>query len=125
MELSFQINGATPDPHLGIVEGYIQEGINQVSLIELILVSGVALSESECADYIGSNVTLGLGDVIDGTLLWSRFDGIIYELHVLDLVGVEEGAFKYQMIIRPKLWDLNFMVRARSFEKKSRIAVIE
>ncbi len=125
MELVFKIGAKNPDPHLGIVEGFIQEGINQISILELILVSAFEFSESDCEGYIGRQATLGLGDLIDDAFLWSRFDGIIYEFHVLDSVGVQSGLSRYRMVIRPNLWDLNFTVRAKSFPDKSRIEVIE
>lgn len=40
MDLIFKINGEDPDPYMGVSECFIQEGINQVSLIELTLISG-------------------------------------------------------------------------------------
>jgi uncharacterized protein involved in type VI secretion and phage assembly len=130
MELAFKLNGEAPEgkpgkPSLGIIEGYIQEGINQVSFIELILVCNQALDEKECASYIGQKATIGLGDTIDGDLLWSRFDGIVYEVHVLDSFGLSSGMFKYQMMIRPALWNLNYMIRAQSFPDKTRITAVK
>ncbi len=130
MRLEFKLNGEAPEgnpgkPSLGIIEGYIQEGINQVSTIELILVSNKALTEDECAAYIGIPATLKLGGNIGSEYFWSRFDGLVYEFHVLDAFGLQKDLFKYQMIIRPPLWNLNYMVRARSFPDKSRIDVVE
>ena len=125
MDLVFNINGAKPDPHLGIIEGYILEGINQLTTIELVLVSPFLLSDSACADYIGQSVSLGLVGLVEERLNVSRFDGRIYEFHVLDEVGIEEGLHKYQMIVRPRIWDLNFFVRARSFPNRTRVDVVD
>ena len=66
MDLTFKIDGKAPeeeptDPQLGIIEGYIQEGINQVSIIELILACNKELTEKECGSYIGKPATIGLG----------------------------------------------------------------
>ena len=57
MELIFQIEGKTPDPFLGIMEGYIQEGLNQISTIELILVSQFPLDDDQCATYVTKKST--------------------------------------------------------------------
>ncbi len=125
MELEFKINGDSPEPHLGIIEGYILEGINQVPTIELVLVSPFSLSDATCADYIGKPVTLDMVGLVEERLKVSRFDGNIYEFHVLDEAGIEKGLNKYQMIVRPRLWDLNFFVRARSFPNRTRVDVVD
>ena len=125
MDLIFTINGENPDPHLGIIEGYILEGINQVTTIELILVSQFPLSDEACSDYIGAMATIGMAGIVEDQLKISRFDGRVYEFHVLDEVGIEKGLHKYQMIVRPQLWDLNFHVHARSFPNSTRIEVVE
>ena len=125
MKLIFKINGEKPDPYLGIIEGYIQEGINQVSTIELVLVSRFLLSDSTCADYIGKPVTLDMVGLVENKLNVSRFDGCIYEFHVLDETCIEQDLYKYQMIVRPRLWDLNFFVRARSFPNRTRVDVVK
>jgi uncharacterized protein involved in type VI secretion and phage assembly len=125
MKLTFKINGSTPDPYFGVVEGYVLEGINQISQIELILVSEFDLCDQDCAAYIGGSVTLGLSDTFEGELLWSRFDGIIYEFHVLTLAGDNDTFVKYQMIVRPTLWELSFRIQSRSFPDKTKIEVIE
>jgi uncharacterized protein involved in type VI secretion and phage assembly len=125
MKLTFKINGEKPDPFFGVVEGYVLEGINQVSQIELILVSEFDLCDEDCAAYIGGSVTIALSDTVEGELSWSRFDGIIYEFHVLTLAGDNDTFVKYQMIVRPKLWELNFRVQSRSFSDKTKVEVID
>ena len=130
MEIKFLIenkatDGSTDIPKLGIVEGYIQEAINQVTLIELYVVSDLALDEDACEDLIGQNATLALGDLTDKQLLWSRFDGVIYEISVLDEYEVEHAVFGYKMVIRSALWNLNFHTHYRSFANASRIDVVE
>ncbi len=125
MELEFLIENKEHDPKLGIIEGYIQEGINQVSLIELKVVSDVDFSEKECEALLGKKVTLKLGDAVGGELLWSRFDGIIFEFQVPDSKEVPDGWFAYTLVIRPDLWKLNFDTRSKSFVQKNRIEVID
>lgn len=130
MDLNFKINDKVPgekptDPQLGIIEGFIQEGINQVSLIELILVCNKELTEEECGSYIGQKATIGLGGHFKAEYLWSRFDGFIYELHMLDSFGIEAGLFKYQMTIRPGMWNMNYVVQAQSNQNITRIEAVE
>ncbi|MBN2525141.1 MAG: phage late control D family protein, partial [Deltaproteobacteria bacterium] len=125
MKLEFLIEGKAPSPHLGIVNGYIQEGINQVSLIELVTVSRDEFSEDDLEQMVGKPATLKLKEVVDGEYMTSRFDGIIYEFHEMDPYAVESGSYIYRIIIRPKVWGMHIGNNARSFRDKTRIEVIK
>ena len=130
MEIEFLIDknktdGSADIPKLGILEGYIQEGINQMTLIELVLVSDWELDEDACEDFVGKHASISLGGVIDEELLWSRFDGTIFEFSVLDENQVDPEVFAYRLVMRPPFWKLNFTTSYRSFSGASRIDVID
>lgn len=125
MKFYFLIEGEKPDPAMGIVNGYVQEAINQVSLIELVAVTQSALSEEALEDMVGKSVTLKFEDVIDHEIQVSRFDGVMYECHELDPYSVARGSYVYRLIIRPKVWNLNIGNNARSFRDQKRIDVIQ
>lgn len=125
MKIELQIEGKAPDPHLGIVNGYIQEGINQVSLMELVTISNIELTEADVENMIGKPVTLKLKEPIQGEYLFSRFDGVIYEFHEMDPYAVQRDSYLYRIIIRPQIWGMHIGNNARSFRDKSRIEVIQ
>ena len=65
MDLDFRIGGKVPgeepaNPKLGIIEGYIQEGINQVSLIELISITNAYATKCQ-------HVLVGIIELKDGS----------------------------------------------------------
>ena len=129
MEIKFLIENEEPNgkgtvPKLGIMKGYVQEAINQISLMELILVSDVELDEDSCAAFLKKKVMLALGDVIDNSLVWSRFDGQIFGFEALDEFRVEKGLYPYKLIARPPIWKLNFTTKYRSYPSTSRTDVI-
>jgi choline dehydrogenase-like flavoprotein len=130
MKIKFLIDnkatdGSTDIPKLGIVESYIQEAVNQITLIELFVVSNSELDEKSCENLIGKNAVLSIGGEIEKEYVWSRFDGVIFELTMLDKYVVEKDLFAYRFIIRPPVWKMNFQTQYRSFADKSRIDVID
>lgn len=124
MDIELLINGKEPDPQLVIINGRVEEGINQVSLIELLAVSDYERTEEELEEMVGKSATLVLREPVNGELKASRFDGLIYEFHEPNSDLVEKDKYVYRLIIRPKVWKLNIGCNARSFPKKSRIQVI-
>jgi uncharacterized protein involved in type VI secretion and phage assembly len=120
MKVWFWINGEEQSGNLGLVEGYIQEGINEVSLLELILVSSEPIVVDDCKKMVGSTFTLMFADRLVDKLQMSRFDGLIFEFHSLDTVAIDKDLFMYQMIVRPQIWRANYHVNAAAFPNISK-----
>jgi type VI secretion system secreted protein VgrG len=125
MEVQLLLDGKKTDPSLGIVEGYIEEGINQVSFIELLTVSEIELTEEELEEMVGKSAALTFTESVNGSLQVSRFDGVIYEVHEPNPFTVEKNKYLYRLIIRPRVWKLSIGNNARSFPNKSRVQVIQ
>lgn len=125
MDVELRIDGRTPDPKLGVVSAYIEEGINQVTFVELLTVSDFEYDEEELEEMVGKTATLTLREPVDGSLQTSRFDGLIYEFHEPNPFQVSAGKFVYRLIIRPKVWKLSIGNNSRSFPEKTRIQVIQ
>lgn len=112
-------------PHMGVVRAQIDESINQVTMIDLELASQEALSTSDLDNVIGKPITLIVEDVIDNQFHKARWDGCVFEMIDLESGRVDNDVYYYMMVIRPKLWLLNFAANCRSYVKKSRIKVID
>lgn len=125
MKIDFLVNGAKPDPYLGVFNGYIQEAVNTVTYIELFVVSDFLLSEEELEEFIGSPATVKLSEPIDGERKVSRFDGLIFDIRELNPYGARIDDFLYKIIIRPSIWKLTLSSRARSFLNQSRTEVVD
>ena len=125
VDIELLINGSTPSPFLGVFSGRIEEGVNQVSRIELLVVSAEALKASQLEDNVGQPATLKLSEPVGGSLQVSRFDGMIFECHQMNSFLVEKDLFAYRLVIRPAVWQLNIGADSRSFRNKSRIEVID
>jgi outer membrane protein OmpA-like peptidoglycan-associated protein len=111
--------------HVGVMKAHVDEAVNRVTMIDLELVSRKAFSNDYLDKLIGVPIKLAVEDVIDNQLHKVRFDGFIFE--VINVTGDvdDNGVFYYTMAMRPKLWQLNYSVRARSYPDKSRIEVID
>lgn len=125
MKIRFLIEGKEPQPRLGIIDCIVREGVNQISRIDLSLISQAELTEEECEDLLGKKIALSFGDAVDGELQWSRFDGVVFECRIPDRGQIMDGFYRYFLVARPAVWRLNFDTRSKSFPDKSRIDVIE
>jgi type VI secretion system secreted protein VgrG len=125
VDLEFLINGAVPSPHLGVFDGQIVEGINQMPRVELLAVSTVELAESDLEDGVGQPVTIKLSEPVDNSLMVSRFDGAIYEFHQINNALIEKNLFIYRLVIRPWLWRKHIGANCRTFPNMSRVEVID
>jgi uncharacterized protein involved in type VI secretion and phage assembly len=112
-------------PYMGVVHAHIDEGANQVTMIDLELASRETLSTSDMDNLIGKPITLFVEDLIDNQLQKVRWDGHIFEMiDVMNGLG-HSDVYYYAMIVRPRLWLLNFTSNCRSFPNKSRPQVID
>jgi uncharacterized protein involved in type VI secretion and phage assembly len=125
VKIELLIKGQAPDPHLGVFNGSIEEGVNRVTRIELSLVSEHEYKESDLEDMVGAPATVKLSAPIDNSLSVSRFDGIVYEMHQMNRFDVDKDLFAYRLIIRPWIWQFHIGRNSRSFPKKRRIDVID
>jgi type VI secretion system secreted protein VgrG len=125
VDVKLAIDGKTPDPKLGIVSAFVEEGINQVSFIDLLTVSDFEYKEEDLEEMVGKPATLTLAEPFDQSLQFSRFDGVIYEFHEQDPFQVTKNRFIYRLIIRPKVWKLSIGNNSRSFPNKTKIDVIK
>jgi hypothetical protein len=125
LKIQFLIDGKEPQPRLGIVECVIRESINRVSRIDLSLASTAEITEEECEDLLGKRLALLIGDVVDGELLWSRFDAVIFECRIPDRGRIIDGFYRYALVARPSLWRLHFELRSKSYTDKSAVEVVE
>lgn len=125
MKIEFLIDGAQPDPYLGVFNGYIQEEINCVTIIELFTVAEYMLSEQELENFIGKTTTIKLSEPINREMKVNRYDGLIYEVRQLNPYIVSKDKFIYKIIIRPAIWKMSICSKARSFLNKSRTEVID
>ena len=112
-------------PHMGVVRAQIDEAINHVTMIDLELASKEPLSDSELDGVIGKPVAFFVEDVIDNQLHKARWDGCVFEMIDLESGRVDNDVCYYMMVIRPKLWTLNFATNCRSYVKTTRIKVID
>ena len=125
VDIKLLVDGQEPDPKLGIVNGYLEEGINQVSFLELLAISDIEYKEEDLEEMVGKSATLALLEPVNGSLQVSRFDGLIYEFHEPNPYQVAKDKYVYRLIIRPKVWTLSIGNNSRSFPEKSRVQVIQ
>ena len=111
--------------HMGVVKAHIDEGINQVTMIDLELASQVEVKQDEQQKLIGKVITFYVEDVIDDVFHKVRWDGFIYEMIDVSNGKEDNGAFYYTMVVRPKMWMLNYSTHSRSYPEMSRIEVID
>lgn len=124
MKIEFLIDGAEPDPYLGVFNGYIQEEINCATIIELFTVAQYMLSEQDLEDLVSKAATIKLSEPINREMKANRYDGIIYEVRQLNPFVHTKDKFIYKIVIRPAIWKLNICSKARSFLDKSRTEVV-
>jgi hypothetical protein len=110
---------------LGVVKAHIEEGINQITLIDLELASSVALKADDIEAAIGTPVKLVVEDMINNALQAIRWDGVVFEFIDVTSGKTDNGVYLYTMVVRPKLWDLNYSTHCRSYPDQSRIQVID
>ena len=110
---------------MGVVKAHIDEGINQITVIDLELASRSALEPSDLEEAVGKPIKLVAEDTIDNTLHKVRWDGFVFEM--IDVLNGKDDndVFYYTMAVRPRLWLLNYYVQSRSYPDKSRIQVID
>ena len=110
---------------MGVIKAHIDEGINQITMIDLELVSRFEVKGDTLEQVLGTPITLFVEDVIDDSLHKIRFDGYVFEMTDVSSGQEDNGVFYYTMVVRPKLWMLNYAAHARSFPEMSRIAVVD
>lgn len=126
LKLEFLIEDKVIDPPMGILSGYIQEEINQVSVIELFTVSNTEYSdENLLEEFLYKHVTVRLSSIIDGETFYSRYDGLIYEIDKPESIHLGPNVFLYKMTIRPQFWKLALSNNSKSYSNKSRIGTID
>lgn len=110
---------------VGVVKAHIDEGINQITMIELELATRDTIASEDLGRLIGQAITLVIEDTIDNQLHKVRWDGFIFEM--IDItMGVDDNSiYYYTMVVRPKLWQLNYCSHSRSYPEMSRVAVID
>jgi len=109
----------------GVAKARINEGINQVTMIELDLVTRDQPESKDMDELVGKPITVVVEDDIDGEFHKSRWDGVVFEY--LDATSGQDdnGVYFFNMVIRPTLWNLNYFVHSRSYADMSRIEVID
>lgn len=110
---------------MGVIKARINEGINQVTMINLELVTKEELPQDGLEKLIGKPITVFVEDTIAGKHHKSRWDCVIFELIDVASGKNDNGNFFYTMVIRPSLWKLNYFSHSRSYTEKSRIEVID
>lgn len=110
---------------MGVVKAHIDEAINQVTMIDLELASKAELRKDDLESCIGQAITLTVEDTIHNSLHKVRWDGFIFEM--IDIVTGKDdnGIFYYTLVMRPKLWQLNYSANSRCYPNMSRIEVID
>ena len=121
MDLVLLIDGNAPDPaDLTVVSGTIDEGINQVYLIDLVM----ACSKWDLMpqDQVGRKLTLKLQPKTppDSNQKVSRFDGLIMEFDKLGEPWHIQGLYGYRARVKPAVCKLGYKMRSQIFAKKKR-----
>ncbi len=109
----------------GVIKAHIDEGVNQVTMMDLELASKKALSPQDLEKIIGEPIQFNAEDVIDGSVQKIRLDGLVFEMIDISRGADDNGVFYYTATVRPKLWHLNYSAHSRSFKDKSRIQVVD
>jgi hypothetical protein len=111
--------------YFGVVKAHVDEGINQITMIDLELAGRVTIKPPDLEKLIGKPITLVVEDIINNTAHKVRWDGFIFEM--IDITGgnADNDTFYYTMVVRPKLWLLNYYTNCRSYPEMSRIQVID
>lgn len=126
IKLELLLNNQPIDPKMGIYEGYIQEAINEVTLIELYTVSQNDYNEAALRDeFLNNNITVKLSGTVDGERHCSRYDGVVFKIEKKDNNQLGPQVFLYHLTIRPELWKLALSNNCASFSNKTAIEVIE
>ena len=99
VELSILLDGNPPDPKLGIVQARIVEGMNRITLVELILASGK--SDLEPPKYVGHKATIKFGDPRKTPEFENRYDGLISRFGGNQQPWAGNSLFAYKVLIRP------------------------
>ncbi len=113
------------DYSLGVVKAQVDEAVNQVTMIDLELASDVELLQDDIDAASGQAITLYVEDIINNTMHKIRWDGFIFEFINITTSGADNGIFYYTMVMRPKLWNLNYSANCHSYPEMSRIDVLE
>ncbi len=111
--------------YLGVVKAHVDEGVNQITMIDLELAGKIALKTADIEKLIGKQITLVVEDVINNTLHKVRWDGFIFEMIDITRENADNDIFYYTIVVRPKLWQLNYSTHCRSYPDMSRIQVID
>lgn len=102
MKAKFLIDGQKPQPDLIIVSAKICEGINQVSLLDLVMASPSKTAAEKFKP--GGKATLKLSQ---DQKKYKRFDGLIYSFGSGGQGWPGTGLHPYRMLMRPAFWQLN------------------
>lgn len=125
MKIDFEIHDHEAEYSFGVFQGYIQEAINQPTLIVLYAAVRQMLPEEELESLIGKLVTVKLEDGVDGQLAVNRYDGVIYELNQPNPILDDAEKYMYKFVIRPLVWKLNVSSTAASYPNRSKVEIIE
>jgi len=111
--------------HVGVVKAHVDEGINQITMIELELATRDHIPPEDLCGLIGQAITLSVEDTVNNQLNKVRWDGFIFEMIDISAGKDDNGIYYHTMVIRPKLWHLNYCSHSRSYPEMSRVVVID